>query len=69
MQKVKIIGLGLMVLSVYLCNANASFAGNKLSVSNAEVINTNYTQSRLMLNVSARDDQTGDCFRKGKCRD
>jgi hypothetical protein len=65
----KTIGLGLMVLSVYLCNSSACFAGNKLSVSNTPLISENNTQSQVVANVSARDDQPGDCLRKGKCRD
>ena len=64
-----IIALGLMVLSVYLCNSNACFAGNKLFVNNTQLSSKNNIQSQLVANVSARDDQTGDCFRRGKCRD
>ncbi len=63
-----IIGLGLMVLSVSLYNANACFAGNKLSVDNTH-ISENNTQLQIVANLSARDDQTGDCVKKGKCVD
>jgi hypothetical protein len=65
----KTISVGLMVLSVYLCSSNACFAGNKLPVGNAELKSENHIQSQLVVNLSARDDQTGDCFRTGKCRD
>jgi hypothetical protein len=65
----KTIGLGLMVLSVYLCNSSACFAGNKLSVSNTQLKSENDAQLQLVTNVSARDDQTGDCLRRGNCRD
>jgi hypothetical protein len=65
----KTIGWGLMVLSVYLCNANACLAGNKLSVSNTQLRSENNAQLQLVANLSARDDQTGDCIRQGKCRD
>ncbi|MTJ10046.1 MULTISPECIES: hypothetical protein [unclassified Anabaena] len=65
----KTIGLGLMVLSVYLCNSSACFAGNKLSVSNTQLNSVNDAQLQLVANVSARDDQTGDCLRRGNCRD
>ncbi|MEY2913610.1 MAG: hypothetical protein RLZZ184_2919 [Cyanobacteriota bacterium] len=63
-----IIGLGLMVLSVYLYNANACFAGNKLSVGNTH-ISENNTQLQLVVNPSDRSEQTGDCIRKGQCKD
>lgn len=65
----KTIGVGLMVLSVYLCNSSACFAGNKLSMDNAQVRIENYTQLELVVNVSARDEPRGDCLRKGKCKD
>ena len=65
----KTIGLGLMVLSVYLCNSSACFAGNKLSVSNTQLRSENDAQSQLVANLSARDDQSGDCLRKGECKD
>lgn len=64
-----IIGLGLMVLSVYLYNANACFAGNKLSVDNSQLTSENNTQLRLVANPADRSEQTGDCIRKGECRD
>lgn len=63
-----IIGLGLMVLSVSLYNANACFAGNKLSVDNTH-ISENNTQLQLVVNPSDRSEQTGDCIRKGQCKD
>ena len=63
-----IIRLGLMVLSVYLYNANACFAGNKLSVDNTH-ISENNTQLRLVANPADRSEQTGDCIRKGECKD
>jgi hypothetical protein len=63
------IGVGLMVLSVCLCNSSACFAGNKLSISSAEVGIENYTQSQLVVRMSARDEQSRDCIRKGKCKD
>ena len=63
-----IIGLGLMVLSVSLYNANACFAGNKLSVDNTH-ISENNTQLQLVANPFARDQQTGDCIRQGQCKD
>lgn len=63
-----IIGLGLMVLSVYVYNANACFAGNKLSVRNTH-ISENNTQLQLVVNPSDRSEQTGDCIRKGQCKD
>ncbi|MDD1414554.1 hypothetical protein MEN41_07855 [Dolichospermum sp. ST_con] len=63
------IGLGLMVLSVYLCNSSACFAGNKLSVNSAKAGIENYTQSQLVVVMSARDEQSGDCIRKGNCKD
>lgn len=63
-----IIGLGLMVLSVYLYNANACFAGNKLSVDKIH-ISENNTQLQLVANPSDRSDQTGDCIRRGECQD
>ncbi|MEY3400416.1 MAG: hypothetical protein RLZZ86_13 [Cyanobacteriota bacterium] len=63
-----IIGLGLMVLSVYVYNANACFAGNKLSVRNTH-ISENNTQLQLVVNPSDRSEQTGDCIRQGQCKD
>jgi len=63
------IGLGLMVLSVYLYNSNACFAGNKLSVDNTGTRIGNYTQSQLVVDMSARDEQSGDCIRQGQCKD
>ena len=65
----KTIGVGLMVLSVYLCNSSACFAGNKLSRDNAQARIENYTQSQLVVKVSARDEPQGDCLRTGKCKD
>jgi len=65
----KTIGVGLMVLSVYLCNSSACFAGNKLSRDNAQARIENYTQSQLVVNVSARDEPQGDCLRTGTCKD
>lgn len=63
------IGVGLMVLSVYLYNSSACFAGNKLSMDNAGVRIGNSTQSQLVVGMSARDEQSGDCIRKGECKD
>jgi hypothetical protein len=63
------IGMGLMVLTVYLCNSNACFAGNKLSVNNTQLNSENYSQSQLVVGMSARDEQSGDCLRKGNCKD
>ncbi len=57
-----IIGLGLMVLSVYLYHSNACFAGNKLSVENTQLRSE-------VANPSDRSDQTGDCIRQGQCKD
>lgn len=65
----KTIGLGLMVLSVYLYNSSACFAGNKLSMENVGARVGNYTQSQLVADMSARDEQLGDCIRRGRCRD
>jgi hypothetical protein len=63
------IGVGLMVLSVYLYNSSACFAGNKLSIDNTGVRIGNYTQSQLVVGMSARDEESGDCIRKGECKD
>ena len=65
----KTIGLGLMVLSVYLYNSSACFAGNKLSIDNAGVRIGNYSQSQLVVGMSSRDEELGDCIRMGRCRD
>ncbi|MFM5898483.1 MAG: hypothetical protein ACKPFD_08855 [Dolichospermum sp.] len=60
-----IIGLGLVVLSVYLYNTNACFAGNKLFSENTQI-----TEIDSQLQVpSDRSEQTGDCIRKGLCKD
>ncbi|MEI6442952.1 MAG: hypothetical protein WCO29_07450 [Nostocales cyanobacterium ELA583] len=63
------IGIGLMVLSVYLYNSSACFAGNKLSRGSTEVGIEKNTQSQLVVVMSARDEQSGDCIRKGDCKD
>jgi hypothetical protein len=65
----KIIGLGLMALSICLCNSSACFAGNKLSVNNFQVISKNNIQSQLVVSMPARDEQSGDCLRTGECKD
>ncbi|WP_144427534.1 hypothetical protein [Nostoc piscinale] len=69
----RIICIGLIALTGYLYNAEASLASGNINVT---IITSNknkysvYTKlKRSPQRIASREDQTGDCLRIGKCRD
>jgi hypothetical protein len=63
----KIIGIGLIMLSFYLCNSHSSIATPQKVVKNTQFTASNDTDSKITADISSRDDQSKDCLRKRRC--
>lgn len=64
------IGIGLLMLSVCLCNSHSSIAATENPmkvVKDTQIAYSNDTDVKVTADISSRDDQSRDCLRRRQC--